>query len=374
VSVEMTESVDCIVIGAGVVGLAVARVLAQSGREVIILESADMIGTETSSRNSEVIHAGIYYPVGSLKAQFCIDGKNALYRYCAEHGVPHRRCGKIIVATAEDQVPAMHEIKKRAAVCGVTDLEFLTAEDATALEPELFCHAALYSPSTGIIDTHTLMLEFLGDTEAAGGMIAYLSPVESGVVTDEGIVLNVGGEAPMRLLCRTVINSAGIHAPHIAGLIEGMPADKVPTTYLTKGNYYSLTGKTPFSRLVYPAPTTQFLGVHITIDIGGQARFGPDVEHVDTIDYDVDPRRSDGFYEAVRRYWPGLKDGALQPAYSGIRPRISPPGKPVPDFLVQGPNDHGVSGLVNLLGIESPGLTSSMAIADRVVEVLGTRN
>lgn len=373
-SVEMTESVDCIVIGAGVVGLAVARVLAQSGREVIILESADMIGTETSSRNSEVIHAGIYYPVGSLKAQFCIDGKNALYRYCAEHGVPHRRCGKIIVATAEDQVPAMHEIKKRAAVCGVTDLEFLTAEDATALEPELFCHAALYSPSTGIIDTHTLMLEFLGDTEAAGGMIAYLSPVESGVVTDEGIVLNVGGEAPMRLLCRTVINSAGIHAPHIAGLIEGMPGDKVPTTYLTKGNYYSLTGKTPFSRLVYPAPTTQFLGVHITIDIGGQARFGPDVEHVDTIDYDVDPRRSDGFYEAVRRYWPGLKDGALQPAYSGIRPRISPPGKPVPDFLVQGPNDHGVSGLVNLLGIESPGLTSSMAIADRVVEVLGTRN
>ena len=373
-SVEMTESVDCIVIGAGVVGLAVARVLAQSGREVIILESADMIGTETSSRNSEVIHAGIYYPVGSLKAQFCIDGKNALYRYCAEHGVPHRRCGKIIVATAEDQVPAMHEIKKRAAVCGVTDLEFLTAEDATALEPELFCHAALYSPSTGIIDTHTLMLEFLGDTEAAGGMIAYLSPVESGVVTDEGIVLNVGGKAPMRLLCRTVINSAGIHAPHIAGLIEGMPADKVPTTYLTKGNYYSLTGKTPFSRLVYPAPTTQFLGVHITIDIGGQARFGPDVEHVDTIDYDVDPRRSDGFYEAVRRYWPGLKDGALQPAYSGIRPRISPPGKPVPDFLVQGPNDHGVSGLVNLLGIESPGLTSSMAIADRVVEVLGTRN
>lgn len=373
-SVEMTESVDCVVIGAGVVGLATARALAQSGREVIILESADMIGSETSSRNSEVIHAGIYYPIGSLKAQFCIDGKNALYRYCADHGVPHRRCGKIIVATAEDQVPAMHEIKERAAKCGVTDLEFLTAEDAKAMEPELFCHAALYSPSTGIIDTHTLMLEFLGDAEAAGGMIAYLSPVESGAVTDEGIVLNVGGEAPMRLLCRTVINSAGIHAPRIAGLIDGMPADKVPTTYLAKGNYYSLTGKTPFSRLVYPAPTTQFLGVHITIDIAGQARFGPDVEHIDEIDYDVDPRRADGFYEAVRRYWPGLKDGALQPAYSGIRPRISPPGEPVPDFLVQGPNDHGISGLVNLLGIESPGLTSSMAIADRVVEVLGTRN
>ncbi|NKB57008.1 MAG: FAD-dependent oxidoreductase [Alphaproteobacteria bacterium] len=370
----MTESVDCVVIGAGVVGLAVARALAQSGREVIVLEGADMIGSETSSRNSEVIHAGIYYPVGSLKAEFCIDGKNALYEYCSEHGVPHRRCGKIIVATDEDQVPAMHEIKERAAKCGVTDLEFLTAEDAKAMEPELFCHAALMSPSTGIIDTHTLMLEFLGDTEAAGGMIAYLSPVESGAVADEGIVLNVGGETPMRLLCRTVINSAGIHAPHIAGLIEGMPADKVPTTYLTKGNYYSLTGKTPFSRLVYPAPTTQFLGVHITIDIGGQARFGPDVEHIDTIDYDVDPRRSDGFYEAVRRYWPGLKDGALQPAYSGIRPRITPPGAPLCDFVLQGPGEHGVHGLVNLLGIESPGLTSSMAIADRVVEMLGTRN
>ena len=373
-SETFTESVDCVVIGAGVVGLAVARALALAGREVIILESADMIGTETSSRNSEVIHAGIYYPVGSLKARFCIEGKNKLYEFCAEHGVPHRRCGKIIVATDESQVPAMHEIKERSAKCGVTDLEFLTAEDAKAMEPELFCHAALWSPSTGIIDTHALMLELQGEAEANGAMTAFLSPVEGGTITDDGIVLEVGGEMPMRLRCREVINSAGIHAPALAGTLEGMPADKVPTTYLTKGNYYALTGKTPFSRLVYPAPTTQFLGVHITIDIGGQARFGPDVEHTDEMNYDVDPRRSDGFYEAVRRYWPGLKDGALHPSYSGIRPRITPPGQPLCDFVVQGPGEHGISGLVNLFGIESPGLTSSMAVADYVVEMLGTRN
>ena len=373
-SEKITENVECVVIGAGVVGLAVARALAQAGREVIILESADMIGTETSSRNSEVIHAGIYYPVGSLKARFCINGKNALYDYCVEHGVPHRCCGKIIVATDESQVPAMHEIQKRAAKCGVTDLEFLTAEDAKAMEPELFCHAALWSPSTGIIDTHTLMLELQGDAEANGAMTAFWSPVEGGAVTDDGIVLDVGGESPMQLRCREVINSAGIHAPALAGMLEGMPLDKVPKTYLTKGNYYALAGKTPFSRLVYPAPTTQFLGVHITIDIGGQARFGPDVEHIDSIDYDVDPRRSDGFYEAVRRYWPGLQDGALHASYSGIRPRITPPGEPLCDFVVQGPREHGISGLVNLFGIESPGLTSSMAIADYVVEMLGTRN
>ena len=373
-SEKITENVECVVIGAGGGGLAVARALAQAGREVIILESADMIGTETSSRNSEVIHAGIYYPVGSLKARFCIDGKNALYDYCVEHGVPHRCCGKIIVATDESQVPAMHEIQKRAAKCGVADLEFLTAEDAKAMEPELFCHAALWSPSTGIIDTHTLMLELQGDAEANGAMTAFWSPVEGGAVTDDGIVLDVGGESPMQLRCREVINSAGIHAPALAGMLEGMPLDKVPKTYLTKGNYYALAGKTPFSRLVYPAPTTQFLGVHITIDIGGQARFGPDVEHIDSIDYDVDPRRSDGFYEAVRRYWPGLQDGALHASYSGIRPRITPPGEPLCDFVVQGPGEHGISGLVNLFGIESPGLTSSMAIADYVVEMLGTRN
>ena len=369
-----TESVDCVVIGAGVVGLAVARALAQAGREVIILEAADMIGTETSSRNSEVIHAGIYYPVGSQKARFCTDGKNALYEYCAEHGVPHKRCGKIIVATDESQVPAMHEIKERAAKCGVTDLEFLTAADAKAMEPELFCHAALWSPSTGIIDTHTLMLELQGDAEAAGAMMAFLSPVEGGTINDDGIVLEVGGEMPMRLRCRELINSAGICAPALASTLEGMPTNKVPTTYLTKGNYYALAGKTPFSRLVYPAPTTQFLGVHITIDIGGQARFGPDVEHIGEIDYDVDPSRSDGFYEAVRRYWPGLEDNTLHPSYSGIRPRITPPGEPLCDFVIQGSGEHGISGLVNLFGIESPGLTSSMAIADHVVKMLGTRN
>ena len=366
----MTEKVDCVVIGAGVVGLAVARVLAQAGREVIVLESADMIGTGISSRNSEVIHAGIYYAVDSLKARYCVAGKAMLYRYCAEHGIAHRRCGKIIVATSQDQVPAMREIKQRAARCGVGDLEMLSAADAVALEPALRCHAALYSPSTGIIDSHGLMLELQGDAETAGAMLAFLSPVSGGEVRDDGIVLNVGGEVATSLLCRSVVNSAGLHATQIAGAIDGMPGDLVPRTYYTKGNYYSLTGPTPFSRLVYPAPTSEFLGVHITIDIAGQARFGPDVEQSSVIDYDVDPRRADGFYDAVRRYWPGLRDGALQPAYSGIRPRITAPGEPLRDFVIQGPRDHGVPGLVNLFGIESPGLTAAMPIADHVAALL----
>ncbi len=366
----MTEKVDCAVIGAGVVGLAVARALAQAGREVIVLESADTIGTGTSSRNSEVTHAGIYYAVDSLKARYCVAGKEMLYRYCAEHGVAHRRCGKIIVATSPDQVPAMHEIKQRAARCGVGDLEMLSAADAVSMEPALRCHAALYSPSTGIIDSHGLMLELQGDAEAAGAMLAFLSPVSGGVARGDGILLHVGGTVATDLLCRCVVNCAGLHATKVAGDIEGMPGELVPKTYYTKGNYYSLTGRTPFSRLVYPAPTSEFLGVHITIDIAGQARFGPDVEQSPTIDYDVDPRRADGFYEAVRRYWPGLKDGALQPAYSGIRPRISAPGKPVPDFLIQGPRDHGVAGLVNLFGIESPGLTAAMPIAGHVAALL----
>jgi len=366
----MTEKVDCVVIGAGVVGLAAARALAQAGREVIVLESADMIGTGTSSRNSEVIHAGIYYAVDSLKARYCVAGKETLYRYCAEHGVAHRRCGKIIVATSQDQVPAMREIQQRAARCGVGDLEMLSAADAVALEPELSCQAALYSPSTGIIDSHGLMLELQGDAEAAGAMLAFLSPVTGGAVRDDGIVLHVGGETATSLLCRTVVNSAGLYATRIAGDIDGMPPSLVPRTYYTKGNYYSLTGRTPFSRLVYPAPTSEFLGVHITIDIAGQARFGPDVEQIPAIDYAVDPRRADGFYQAVRRYWPGLRDGALQPAYSGIRPRISAPGEPVRDFVIQGPRDHGVPGLVNLFGIESPGLTAAMPIADHVAALL----
>lgn len=366
----MIEKVDCVVIGAGVVGLATARALAMAGREVIVLESEYMIGTGTSSRNSEVIHAGIYYTPGSLKAQYCVAGKNTLYKYCAEHGIAHRRCGKLIVATSEDQIETFEGIRKRAAECGVTDLEMLSAEDAKAMEPELSCVAALYSPSTGIIDSHGLMLELQGDAEDHGAMLAFLSPVKGGEIRDDGILLNVGGDDPMQLLCRTVINSAGLYATEIAGNMQGMPQDLVPQTYYTKGNYYSLTGKKPFNRLVYPAPTTEFLGVHISIDMGGQARFGPDVEQSPVIDYDVDPGRADHFYDSVRRYWPGLKDGALQPSYSGIRPRITAPGVPLCDFVIQGPREHGIAGLVNLFGIESPGLTSSMPIAAHVAELL----
>ena len=368
----MTEKVDCVVIGAGVVGLATARALAQAGREVIVVESADMIGTGISSRNSEVIHAGIYYPLDSLKARYCVAGKEMLYRYCAEHGIAHRRCGKIIVATSQDQVAALQDIQQRAAQCGVGDLEMLAAADAVALEPALRCHGALYSPSTGIIDSHGLMLELQGDAEAAGAMLAFLSPVSGGAARDDGIVLDVGGETATRLLCRAVVNCAGLYATQIACAIDGMSCSLIPKTYYTKGNYYSLTGPTPFSRLVYPAPTSEFLGVHITLDIAGQARFGPDVEHSTVIDFDVDPRRADGFYDAVRRYWPGLKDGALQPAYSGIRPRISAPGEPLRDFVIQGPRDHGVAGLVNLFGIESPGLTAAMPIAAHVATLLNS--
>jgi len=370
VSDEIIESADCVVIGAGVVGLAVARALALAGREVIVLEAADMIGTETSSRNSEVIHAGIYYQKDSLKARFCVAGKKRLYQYCADHGVPHRNCGKLIVAVSDDQVESLHGIQKKAADNGVPDLEFLSAADAIAMEPELSCQAALRSPSTGIIDTHGLMLALQGDAEDAGAMIAFLSPFTGGVIEDGGVTLAVGGESPMRLKCRTVVNCAGIPAPEIAGKIKGFPKEHTPTTYLTKGNYYSLSVKSPFSQLVYPAPTSAFLGVHISIDLGGQARFGPDVEHVDVLDYEVDPQRSEGFYEAVRKYWPGLPDNTLNPAYSGIRPRITAPGVPLCDFVIQGPDDHGVPGLVNLFGIESPGLTSSMPIADYVVEML----
>ncbi len=364
------EKVDCVVIGAGVVGLAVARELALAGREVIVLESAELIGSETSSRNSEVIHAGIYYPKNSLKALFCVEGKKRLYRYCAEHGVPYQRCGKLIVATLPEQVDTLKEIQKKAAANGVDDLQLLSGNEATSIEPELNCVAALRSPSTGIIDSHSLMLAYQGDAENKGAMIAFLSPVVDGELGADGIFLNVGGETPMRLSCKTVINSAGLHAPKIAQKIKGFSTDNTPPAFYAKGNYYSLLGKPPFSRLIYPVPEPGGLGVHITIDLGGQARFGPDVEWIDHIEYSVDPQRSDKFYDAVRAYWPGLKDGALVPGYAGIRPKISGPGEEAADFVVQGPNDHGVPNLVNLYGIESPGLTASLAIAERVRKVL----
>ncbi len=366
------EWVDCVVVGAGVVGLAVARALALAGREVIILDAAEGIGTETSSRNSEVIHAGIYYPAGSFMARFCVAGRRALYAYCREKGVPHVNCGKLIVATNAQEDSMLAGIQRRAEANGVEGMRVLSADEAIALEPNLSCTSALLSPATGIIDSHAYMLALQGDAENAGAVPVFFSPVTGGRVVRGGVEIDVGGAEPTTLRCRLLVNSAGLHAPGLASYIEGMPADRVPTAYYAKGNYFTLSGRSPFSRLIYPVPVPGGLGVHLTVDLGGQARFGPDVQWIDAIDYTVDPARADSFYAAVRKYWPALKDGALQPGYAGIRPKIVPRGAPAQDFVVQGPQTHGVAGLINLFGIESPGLTASLALADYVLEVAAT--
>ncbi|MBP2228243.1 L-2-hydroxyglutarate oxidase LhgO [Azospirillum agricola] len=365
------ERVECVVVGAGVVGLAIARRLARAGHEVIVLEAADAIGTGTSSRNSEVIHAGIYYPTGSLRARLCVAGRDALYQYCAEHGVEHRRLGKLIVATEDSQLARLDAIRAQAAANGVTDLYAIDAATAREWEPNLRTVGALVSPSTGIVDSHGLMLALLGDAEDSGAMLALLSPLERAHRETDGFVLEVGGAEPMRLGCATLVNAAGLGAWAVAIGLEGFPAGDLPPRVLAKGNYYALgQGRSPFSRLVYPVPVDGGLGVHLTLDLAGQARFGPDVEWLADadapVDYAVDPARADAFYDSVRAYWPGLPDGALVPAYSGVRPKLSGPGQPQRDFLLQGPETHGIPGLVNLFGIESPGLTSCLAIADAV--------
>jgi len=366
------DSVECAVIGAGVIGLAVARALALAGREVVILEAEDAIGTHTSSRNSEVIHAGIYYPKDSLKARTCVEGRNHLYAYCVEHGIPHARCGKLIVATHEAQLPELAALQAKAHANGVTDVVWMAREQAIALEPELSCAAALYSPSSGVIDSHALMLGYLGDAEAHGAMLALNSPFERAFVRGGGFELHVRGAEPV--LARCVVNSAGLTAPSVALRIAGYPPPHAPRELYAKGSYFSLARRSPFSRLIYPVPEPGGLGVHVTLDLAGQARFGPDVEWVDRIGYEVDPRRAERFYAAIRRYWPGLPDGALAPGYSGIRPKISGQGEPAADFVIQGPAAHGVPGLVHLYGIESPGLTASLALADDVVELLSDQN
>jgi L-2-hydroxyglutarate oxidase LhgO len=365
------DEVDCVIIGAGVVGLAVARRLARAGREVIILEAAEGIGTVTSSRNSEVIHAGIYYPAGSLMARMCVDGKQALYRYCHDHGIPHRNCGKLIVATTATETDKLKSIRAHAEANGVLDLQPLSASEARGLEPALNCDAALLSPSTGIIDSHAFMLALLGEAEDAGAACAFHTPLLRAEAAEGRIQLDAGGDAPLSLECRLLVNAAGLCAPAVARSIGGMPIEMVPPAYLAKGNYFSCSARAPFSRLIYPVPEPGGLGVHLTLDMAGQARFGPDVEWVEKIDYTVDPGRAERFYPAIRRYWPTLPDGALMPSYSGIRPKIVPPAVAAQDFLIQGPRDHGVNGLINLFGIESPGLTSSLAIADYVGEIAG---
>jgi L-2-hydroxyglutarate oxidase LhgO len=359
------EQVDCVVVGAGVVGLAVARALALEGREVLVLEAANAFGTGTSSRNSEVNHAGIYYAPGSLKARLCVQGRALLYDYCQARGISHRRCGKLLVATELAQVAQLQGIADQASRNGVTDLAFLTAAAARQLEPQLQCEAALLSPSTGIIDSHGLMLALLGDLENAGGVLALNAPLASARVGPSGIALQAADGTELH--AKTVVNAAGLQAPALAARFAGLDPRHVPQAFYAKGNYFTLATRAPFSHLIYPVPQAAGLGVHLTLDLGGQAKFGPDVQWVDSPDdLTVDPARGDAFYAEVRKYWPGLPDGALLPGYAGIRPKINAPGEAARDFVIQTPRDHGVPGLVNLFGIESPGLTSCLAIADLV--------
>ena len=389
------DKVDVIVIGAGVVGLAVARALALAGREVIVIEKETAIGQGVSSRNSEVIHAGLQYAPGSLKAQLSVRGKELLYAYCHERGVNYRTCGKLVVATDESQHQALLDMQTKAIANGVP-IQRLTAEQAMRMEPQLRCTAALHSPTTGIIDSHGLMLALQGDLENAGGVVALGTEVLSvrfldkksanaAVVTAQAATKNiacgvtqvaqVARVVQTELAANIVINAASLHACALAWRMQGLDAKHIPREYFAKGSYFSLAGKAPFSRLVYPAPQDAWLGVHLTLDLGGQARFGPDmqwldVHSADAINYAVDPLRAHSFYAAVRSYWPALPDGALQPSYSGVRPKIYGPGQMAPDFCIQGPQVHGIAGLVNLFGIESPGLTSSMAIGEYVVAML----
>ena len=363
------DKVDCIVIGAGVVGLAVARALALQGREVMVLEAANAIGTGTSSRNSEVIHAGIYYPPGSLKAQLCVQGKQVLYDYCAQRNIGHNRCGKLIVATSESQVAQLQGIIAKAAANGVNDLVLLSREQARAMEPQLECVAAIHSPSTGIVDSHALMLSLQGDIENAGGFLV-LNTAVAQLKTAQSAIEIIAFDGT-ELAANSVINAAGLNAPQVASRIKGLDVKHVPPTFWAKGNYFTLSGKSPFSRLIYPVPEAAGLGVHLTIDLGGQAKFGPDVQWVDSSDdLIVDPARGDAFYAEVRKYWPGLKDGMLQAGYAGIRPKLQGPGQAAGDFVIQGEAVHGIPGLVNLFGIESPGLTSSLAIGELVSQML----
>ena len=370
------DKVDAVVIGAGVVGLAIGRALALHGLETIVVERGSAIGTGTSSRNSEVIHAGLYNPPQWLKTRLCVRGRVQLYDFCESHGVSHRRCGKLVVATTPEQVGDLQRIASRARENGVDDLQWLGRDEARALEPALACEAALLSPSTGIVDSHALMLALQGDLEAAGGWVALQSPV-TGVAVRAGVhVVEVSGAAPSELAASIVVNAAGLWAPQVATHIHGLPANNRPVAHFAKGSYFTLTGRAPFSRLVYPVPATGGLGVHLTLDLAGQARFGPDVEWIapaspDAIDYRVDPKRADAFATEIRRYWPALPDGTLQPAYSGVRPKLVAAGEPAQDFVLQGPADHGVAGLVNLYGIESPGLTACLAIAGEVLRLLG---
>ncbi len=360
------EQADVIVIGAGAVGLAIARQLSLDGRGVLVLEREETIGSGVSSRSSEVIHAGLYYPENSLKARLCVSGRDMLYRYCKERGVDHQRCGKLVAAERPEQLQRLLAIQAQAELNGVKDTQIISGEEARALEPELRCAGALLSPSTGVIDGHQYMLALQGDAEAAGASVILRAPVIGGRTNGHKIVLTAGGGGGMEIEASLVINSASLSAQAVARSIQGFDPKFVPPLHLAKGNYFALSGRPPFSRLVYPMPEPGGLGIHFTIDVAGAGRFGPDVEWVDHLDYNVDPGRGPSFQQSIERYWPGLDPGRLQPAYAGIRPKIERPGGSGSDFIIQGPADHGCAGLINLFGIESPGLTASLAIARHV--------
>jgi len=367
------DHVDCVIAGAGVIGLAVTRALALAGRDVVVIEAEDIIGSQTSSRNSEVIHAGIYYATGSLKARLCVAGRDALYAYCTDRHIAHERTGKLIVATRDAELPKLAAIRDQALANGVTDVRMLSAGEAMALEPALFCVAALHSPSTGIVDSHGLMLSYQGEAEDHGAMIAFGSRIVVVRPDTNRLVLTVDGDTQSEIACACFVNAAGHGAWDIAHAIGGLPAAAIPDHYLCKGNYYALEGHpTPFQRLIYPMPGDGNLGIHFTRDLAGQARFGPDVEWLatDVPDYRVSADRGAAFEQAVRSYWPGLPTGALVPGYYGIRPKLVGSGEPAADFIIQTPADHGIRGLVQLFGIESPGLTASLAIGERIAACL----
>jgi L-2-hydroxyglutarate oxidase LhgO len=362
----MADRVECVVIGAGVVGLAVARALARAGREVLLLEAEPHAGTVTSARNSGVIHAGLYYAPGSFKARLCVAGNRALYPYCRERGIEHQDCGKLIIANGDEEEQVLLNLLERAHANDVEGVRLVSAAEALKMEPQVRCTAALHCPTSGIVDQHPYMLSLQGDLENAGGTLVCDCRVDSVRQLDDGFLLRTAGDAATEIEARFVVNSAGLGAVDLLHGIEGYPTERMPVMHLARGNYFTVAARSPFRHLIYPIPHAAGLGIHATLDLGRRVRFGPDVEWIDRIDYSVNTARAPMFYEAIRRYWPALADGALMPDYTGIRPKLHGPGEAQPDFRIESQADHGITGLVNLLGIESPGLTSSLAIGDYV--------